>query len=275
MRRVIIALLFAASVAHGQDWRILGQMFTEPCGGLVTLGGAVNLDGSLASFYETAAALSNAASATISCWIKTSSSHSGRYFVHERSALSSGISIGQALNTDGTDKNNGRVCASYRSSAGTFLMLEGPVVTNNVWTLLVFVVAGSNATFYVDGIATNAASNVSTSHTFSAAGAVRHCIGGLVGAAAPAYFAGLIDDLAVFKNRPFTSSEVSELYNRGIGKQVTSLSTGTNGLVRYWKMDDGLTNPAASNAYDSASGTVAAGVSIGAGVWTNGIVPLP
>lgn len=92
-----------------------------------------------------------------------------------------------------------------------------------------------------------------------------------------ASYRGTVDDCAVFVNRVLTSNEVAELYNNGKGNPVTSLSTGTNGLVRYWKLDDGLSNPNASNALDSVSGTYATGTAIGVtngnNDWVQGIVP--
>jgi len=84
---------------------------------------------------------------------------------------------------------------------------------------------------------------------------------------------GLVDDIAIYRNRALTSNEVVELYNGGIGKPVTSLSTGTNGLIRYWKFDDGLSNSSATQALDIVSGTYIRGTGIGSGDWTNGIVP--
>ena len=84
---------------------------------------------------------------------------------------------------------------------------------------------------------------------------------------------GLVDDTAIYRNRALTSNEVVELYNGGIGKPVTSLSTGTNGLIRYWKFDDGLSNSSATQALDIVSGTYIRGTGIGSGDWTNGIVP--
>jgi hypothetical protein len=86
-------------------------------------------------------------------------------------------------------------------------------------------------------------------------------------------FNGAIDDVALFRNRILDVAEIAELYNSGAGKPVTSLSTGTNSLVRYWKLDDGLSNSSATQALDTVSGTYAVGTAIGAGDWTNGIVP--
>lgn len=83
----------------------------------------------------------------------------------------------------------------------------------------------------------------------------------------------LLDDVAIFSGRALTSNEVAELYNAGAGKPIERLSTGTNGLVRYWKLDDGVSDSSASNALDNANGTYAVGTSVGTGDWTNGIVP--
>jgi hypothetical protein len=85
-------------------------------------------------------------------------------------------------------------------------------------------------------------------------------------------FDGLLDDVSIW-SRGWTSNDVIEIYNGGAAKKANALSTGTNGLIRYWPFDDGLSNSSATQALDTVSGTYAIGTAIGSGDWTNGIVP--
>lgn len=82
-------------------------------------------------------------------------------------------------------------------------------------------------------------------------------------------FTGLIDEASIW-TRALSSNEVAELYNNGLGKRTEQLSTGTNGLIRLWHLDESGSD---SNAYDSASGTYATGTAIGTGDWVPGKVP--
>jgi hypothetical protein len=83
---------------------------------------------------------------------------------------------------------------------------------------------------------------------------------------------GLVDDVGVY-TRAWTSNEVSEAYAAGLGKPLTSMSAGTNGLVGYVKLDDGLASSSATQAVDTVRGVYWIGTAIGSGDWTNGIVP--
>ena len=236
-------------------------------GGAAALGGAVDLNGSDEYFTESLSAsnvMFGATSLTYSVWAfaKASGANDGLICLRPNITGSglNGIAHG---NTDNSQNliyfHNG---GAYASSANNF--------TTGAWHHVVVTWVISNAaSMYIDGIP----STVGATSPKTAVGQGVATLGA-DRAAAGRVFYGVLDDVAIFKDRALASNEVAEIYNSGVGKPVTSLSTGTNGLVRYWKLDDGLTDPNASNALDSVSGGYATGTSVGLGDWTNGIIPL-
>ena len=229
--------------------------------------GAVDLNGSDEYFTESLSAsnvMFGATSLTYSVWAfaKASGANDGLICLRPNITGSglNGIANG---NTDNSQNliyfHNG---GAYASSANNF--------TTGAWHHVVVTWVISNAaSMYIDGIP----STVGATSPKTAVGQGVATLGA-DRAAAGRVFYGVLDDVAIFKDRALASNEVAEIYNSGVGKPVTSLSTGTNGLVRYWKLDDGLTDPNASNALDSVSGGYATGTSVGLGDWTNGIIPL-
>ena len=84
------------------------------------------------------------------------------------------------------------------------------------------------------------------------------------------YFAGIVDEVAVWRDRWLTTNEVAELWNNGVGKPANRLSTGLSGLYFNCHLDQ----TAGANTTNSAGGTSSViGTSIVNSDWVRGIVP--
>ena len=99
-------------------------------------------------------------------------------------------------------------------------------LTQNAWNHIVVSWNGSNASFYLNGIADGSPSI--TSPGISDTGTLRIGINWFGFEA----FTGLIDDVRIY-NRALTSQEIANLY--GSRSKYSSI---TSGLVGYWPMDD-------------------------------------
>lgn len=260
----IAAVLALASVASGVGLRDLIARRSA-----AALGGAVDLDGSTEYFSDgTAALMNNATAATWVAWIKltagTTNQTRGVIVSRDGSFLS-----GLAITSLGT--NMGAMTAYDGGGSPFAAYTTNNVLTPGVWHHLAGVFQkGVPLKVFLNGVNATRTTVGTPANNLNIVDVFR--IGYDDGNAANK-FAGAIDDVALFQNRILNVAEIAEIYNSGAGKSITDLSTGTNGLVRYWKLNDGLTNSTAANAYDSASGTYATGTGIGSGDWTNGIVP--
>jgi hypothetical protein len=262
---VVLALASVCGAVGLRD--VIARRSAAVAAAAAALGGAVDLDGTSEYLSDTSSTLLNTSTqATICAWVKNNgSTNRSRGIIFSRDASAY---LGLSLTASGTNRfacvvlATGGLNATFSSqnsaSPGEWKFVCG------VWSSV------PPALLYVNGaIDTNAI-------TFSATGTILQTDVLRIGyddLTPTNLFPGVIDDVSVYKNRALTSAEIAELYNSGVGKPATSLSTGTNGLVRYWKLDDGLSNSASTNAYDSASGTYATGTGIGSGDWTDGIVP--
>ena len=261
--RLIILSLLCASPAWAVSLKdLVARISAESIPAASVIGGAVDLDGSTEYFTDPSASLFDVPDLTYLCWFNPRThvnyagliaNYSGNYSI----AL-------QLYNSYG-----GVYVANYQTagsgSNGT-IGITG-CYTSNAWNMAcVTFTKNGNAVLYVNttnktlaGMTINCRVNDNVRLGYEDYNAARK-------------FNGLLDECSIW-TRALSSNEVMELYNGGLGKPATSLSTGTNGLLRYWKLDDGLSNSSATNAYDSASGTYATGTAIGSGDWTNGIVP--
>lgn len=267
IRRVaIIALLAIASAAYGQGWDVLGALWTEPMASAVSpLGGAVDLDGSSEHFKDgTSGLLNGATSFTVCAWVKNTG------FKASAGILANTESIASKVNGL-TTRSTGKTYVFYYADAGGQAAVVTPdnSLNTGVWAFVVgSVSSGVVGTIYLNGVGyttLGVSKGVTADSTKFMIGYDEYTSLG------DRHLPAIVDDCAIWKNRALTSNEVATLYNNGKGAPITAIST--NGLVRYWKLDDGLSNSSATQALDSVSGTYAPGTGIGSDDWTNGIVP--
>lgn len=228
-----------------------------------SIGNAVALDGSTEYLTDGVAGLIDGPEYTFTAWVNTriipSSWDNQRGIVGDYAGTAFCSLI---ISGDGTTITP---CYSWYNGSGSTLVF-GQTIQTNQWYLLVvthkqgFGVVGSvNALAYTTNTSSTAAAKMTD--------AVRI---GYNDYNAQRKWNGLLDEVSIW-TRILTHGEISELYNNGNGKRVDQLSTGTNGLIRLWHLDE---SGSAANAYDSASGTTATGTAIGTGNWVTGIVPL-
>jgi hypothetical protein len=265
VKRIIAVMLIAcAASASAVSLRDLVARISAAAPGAAALGGAVDLDGSAEYFTDNSATLLNGAtSLTFTAWAMprlADPSYDAVLMFRNDASTRWGIT-GSGVFTLPANR-------WFFNWLGTGLLSATNEYRLNQWTFLVATYeVGVSAKLYCNGVCYT---NAVTTNGIVQSASVRI---GFDTAAADRKWNGQLDDVGIFKNRALTSNDVAELFNNGVGKPLNSLSTGTNGLVRYWKLDDGLSNSSATQALDTVSGTYATGTAIGAGDWTNGIVP--
>ena len=277
MKRLLIVLLMVAAlpaIGHGPmaDW--WARISTAAVSGWTPgpIGGAVDLDGSAEYFSDSSSTLLNGATQyVIMAWVKAKAASPNWDGIVYSLTADGLFQFGLATAGTGGEPVNRYLYVLKEggseggSVAGTANQYASSLTNWSLLTLQAKVGVAVTSYFNTTSVGTrNIASGISQDRSIKI---------GEWQYSADRKWNGYIDDVAIFKNRTLSSNEVAELYNNGIGKPVTSLSTGTNGLVRYWKLDDGLSNSSATQALDSVSGTYAPGTSIGSGDWTTGIVP--
>lgn len=221
-----------------------------------SIGNAVDLDGS-SEYLRDSSGISPAfgkTNCTFTAWVKLAGAPSS----------TAGIISSWLV---GPNQTSGIVLSStlYPSmwhNAGSGVTSTNQMLTNQ-WYFLVGTLDGTRARIYVN--TTQTSGNGYTGGTF---GSNSLCIGSLEGVSSRTV-KGVIDEVSVWTNRALNLAEIQELWNGGTGKPTEQLSTGTEGLARLWRLDESGTT---TNAYDSASGTYANGVSIGTGDWVDGKV---
>jgi hypothetical protein len=252
MKYAVIAMLLASALVvtarEGQNRNAYGVRGTAPA----QIGNAVDLDGSTEYFSDNTA--TNLASGwtniTVGCWFFSNVKLNAGLVVSRGPSYYVMISLSS---TTADFLPNGVIASSASYSTGVWNFACG------TW------IKGERGYLYFNGVRTQSGVNN------SALGCDDVFRIGKDDFNESRYFNGKIDEAFIF-NRSLTSNEVVELYNNGASKSVNQLSTGTNGLVRLWHLDE---SGSASNAYDSASGTTATGTAIGTGDWVPGKVPLP
>lgn len=253
MRRAIfIAAMLACMMARAEDWNMLGALWTEPTGGLA-LGNAVDLDG--ISEYFTDNSSSNLADGSVAMsfvvWVKN------------REMTNAGI-LNTATPSSGLYFRNTPAIRLYINN--TVLSLPGTFTNDWLFLCGTWTTNGRAGIIYTNG------ASAATSAAMSSDPLTNTNSAWYLGISGSVKLNGSLDEVAIFVNRDLTAAEIAELYNGGKGKRVETLSTGTNGLVRLYHLDE---TGSASNAYDSASGTTATGNNIGTGDWVTGKIPLP
>ena len=266
VKRLIVILLCTASLAYAVSLKdLVARISADVVPAASAIGGAVDLDGSTEYFADNSTTLLNSATSfSFSVWVYSRSiapeyqpifANNGTYRI--------------VLSTSGRyglPRNRYYVTTFF---AGVTYGVVTPNYTTNKWQHLCATQSPTTWDIWLDGVSLGAASR--------SMGTVRQDSVFRLGGdpfSAVYKFNGMIDDAGIYINRVLTSNEVAEIYGAGTSpKKLTSLSTGTNGLVRYWKLDDGISNSSATQALDTVSGTYATGTAIGSGDWTNGIVP--
>jgi hypothetical protein len=228
------------------------------------IGGAVDLDGSSEYFVDSASNVINWSNLTIICWFYPTTATGYRALVAARRS-----SPYVALRLENTYRMLGwQVHITASPGCSEAVSLANSWETNQ-WNMAAIAVARNGpSAMYCNN--TNVAFTGMANTNYIGGGQIELSREG----GFERKFPGRLDDVSIW-NRTLTSNEVMELYNGGAGKPATSLSTGTNGLVRYWKLDDKFAYPAAAltQAVDSVSGTFAAGIGIDSNDFVTGIVP--
>jgi hypothetical protein len=267
---VILTILTALTAGAWTQEMLMRKAYgVRGASGALVIGNAVDLDGSTEYLSDSSTTLLNGAtSCTFSIWCNPAVMPNdadqrgimGSYYAG--AAVQTGIRF---YGNRGSAPINVFSFGIATSPNYSFVAGANNSVSTGVWHHVVgtWAMAGS-IVLYVNS---SALSNPSSSNSASQNSTTKIGWENI----SPAFrFNGLIDEAAIFKNRVLTASEVAELYNGGVGKPVQNLSTGTNGLVRLWHLDE---SGSATNAYDSASGTYAIGSYIGTGDWVPGKVP--
>ena len=264
IRLTIIALLLTTLTAGAltPQEMVMGAAYRVR-GAATVIGNAVDLDGSSEYFTTTQSNINfGATSVTVCAWVNATSNQTAVGKIGWVCGFSPSQAEWRFMVT------GGKVVLQVYQSNLTLAQNDvsaASAISSNSWHFLVGVANGSNVGVYVDGVSHG--SNTAYNGTINNINAV-----GKIGQAdqnAARYFSGLIDEVAIYKNRAFTSNEVVEAYAGGVGKPLQTMSTGTNGLVRLWHLDE---SGSQSNAYDSASGTWATGTAI-SNDWVTGKVP--
>lgn len=108
--------------------------------------------------------------------------------------------------------NSGKIEARFRNSGGTAYTLSSAPWTESKWVFLSFVYDGSSIYLYVDGVLKE-----SLAASGSLANSVDLEIGRVWTGTTYRYFQGIVDDFKFYK-RALSASEVTKLYNLGLGK---------------------------------------------------------
>ncbi|NOR84767.1 DUF2341 domain-containing protein, partial [archaeon] len=83
------------------------------------------------------------------------------------------------------------------------------------------------------------------------------------------YFNGTIDEVAIF-NRTLNSTEISDLYNNGIGRPISSDWFNTTGLIGLWHMDEKFGKGITDSSGNNNDGELGAGTVANMPKWTQG-----
>jgi hypothetical protein len=170
---------------------------------------------------------------SFSAWIKTSGSNSYYPIISKYEYIDSTHSKGFNFYL----ASGGQLRMSLYPNSSPYGDLQaGPDLRDNTWHHVAAVYNGSNITLYIDGKSVG-----STAYS-----------GGFVNTTNPAYlgrlnngstyFQGNLDEIKIY-NFALSTSQVQQQYNRGaevaygVGEKTSD--PGMNGLVGWWKMDEG------------------------------------
>ena len=257
LRLTIIALLLTTLTAGAWTQQMLMREAYARRGAApaVVIGNAIDLDGSSEYLSDGNTTLLNGVTqVTYVAWVNVATNKFNGGVVMSRGTLVHGLTQNNAL--------------QFYIVVGGYL--AGATLPTNQWHMLCGTwSAGQYIKFYTNGVLASEVTSGAFTNIATLAVNDNFEIGRDDLNAAYKY-EGLIDEVAIFSQRCLSSVDVAELYASGTGKRIETLSTGTNGLIRLWHLDE---SGSASNAYDSASGTTATGTAIGTGDWVTGKVP--
>ena len=156
---------------------------------------------------------------TITLWVKASLPRATDRRIFSEANTGTGIASPNNpllnLGTHNTDANNPAVDVFIRNDAGTTLhnhvKSATPGVVTDEWHHIAFVDNNGQARLYIDGVADSAPLNYTRSTTTMNTTS----LGAIVRAAVGSYFAGVIDDVALWE-RPLTAAEVQTVFENGI-----------------------------------------------------------
>jgi hypothetical protein len=151
---------------------------------------------------------------SISTWLYTTSySNNGNRFLSKREGVSSLewlFSFNASVFNLNLHSLNSTVNVKTISCANTASL--------NTWNHFVTVYNGTNGTTYINGVAQTTTNSISGTYSRMQNTSAVLRIGSNAGTAASTAQLGRIDELAIWKNRQLTATEVAELYNAGVGK---------------------------------------------------------
>jgi hypothetical protein len=270
MRKTLIAALVmaAATVCHGMTYKDMLAAFWAKSGSPAApvLGGAVDLDGGEYFSDSSSTLLNGATNFSFTAWVMNGNANPAYDGII--CSRSSGNQITGLVTSGSFNNPPNRFLFFINNAVNVFSSVTSYTNMLSRFGFVVAVYDGSKLKMFCDLSYTETSSAGLTNFQNDVFRI------GFDDFASDRKFIGLIDDVSIW-NRALTSNEVVELYNGGVGKPIASMSTGTNGLVRYWKLDDNFAYPAAAltQAVDSVSGTFAAGTGINSNDFVTGIVP--
>lgn len=123
----------------------------------------------------------------------------------------------------------------------------GIVASTNTWYHVVVVFnSTTNVDIYVNGTATNTSATV-----FVAGSLSKFAIGALARGTPIQPYSGIADEIG-FWTRALTASDVTQLYNGGVGLNPITLTTS---IISYWKLDESSGNAADSVGSNTLTNT--------------------
>jgi len=176
---------------------------------------------------------------TVTAWIKTGTTSGARGIVNKYVA---GSSNGYQL-----FMNNGSLCAWYLRDGSNYVYdgsectLSTAGYANNQWHHVAFVVDGTGARLYVDGLQTASLGWIGTPGGPTTTQDVH--IGHYPGPSGAEYFSGLLDDVRIY-NRALSASEIAAFYGSlvvtttpPVLSAVTVSSISSSGATVSWTTD--------------------------------------
>lgn len=247
MRRICIALLLAASVACGQDWHMLGALWTEP-GAAAAPQYALTFNGTNQYGYVANNANHDigVTNLTVSFWIKTTAASGSTKGIVGKTRYAAESGRWYVWN------DNSYLRARLISTAEPTYAWTN--INNGAWRLIVSVLdrtaTTGTTTLYVDGVSVaSVASTIGysdnlTNSDMTMVAAYPSSSGGVPPTSA-SYLAASIDDVAIW-HRALSSNEVSDIWHSGNGRRITATGTfpssgvsmGT-GLASVYAFDEG------------------------------------
>ena len=232
------------------DGTVSGATYSQP--GIINT--SMGFDGNDKIEFGTSSSLRPTAEITYSSWFKTSSTGSGKYLInneHQTGDRGGGLRI-ETTNKCGLRMHIG---ASLKSIIGT------TTVTDNTWHHCAATYNGSTITLYVDGSPEGTPISATGLLSYNS---VETTLGKRSEGASPFYFIGDIDETGIW-NRSLTSTEISDIWNVGIGISYPF----NNGIVTLNSPADNFTSTTPDITFN-CSATITGGATLtNMSLWDN------